>query len=359
MIPQLELPGSSKKQEDSSSKDHNVDSNINSESKIHDDPNGNSDHISPDMLSSNEKNPLKLKKSVFGDHGIVNLSKTKISQANALLARHKRLLDKSVSLIKNESSLKQIEARNKQEMNELNVSNNLKKVTSKGQQNSSVDSGNPSALSGESESEYALSQLNDAVSNVQMRLLQLKIELDDAKDDEKNRNLLREEIEKLNYFLFQVSGFVAGSSSSVDSKDSVPAKTNLISDNSPRAQTPKTTSSGDLGLQSKAKSQGSRNGSSNFDHLIPSIPKQDLSQQSTTVALSGPISQVIAQNSRLGLSGSSSSGPLIDNDNNLRILSKRKIQELVSEIDPNERLEPEVEDKVQCPRGEGRPTSFR
>ncbi|KAJ2446451.1 Transcription initiation factor TFIID subunit 12 [Coemansia sp. RSA 2424] len=37
------------------------------------------------------------------------------------------------------------------------------------------------------------------------------------------------------------------------------------------------------------------------------------------------------------------SGPM-DLDTGSRILSKRKIQQLVSEIDPTERLEPEVED---------------
>ncbi|KAI8374952.1 transcription initiation factor TFIID subunit 12 [Choanephora cucurbitarum] len=36
--------------------------------------------------------------------------------------------------------------------------------------------------------------------------------------------------------------------------------------------------------------------------------------------------------------------PSIDNDGVSRVLTKRKIQELVSQIDPSERLEPEVED---------------
>ncbi|KAJ2744964.1 Transcription initiation factor TFIID subunit 12 [Coemansia sp. BCRC 34301] len=56
----------------------------------------------------------------------------------------------------------------------------------------------------------------------------------------------------------------------------------------------------------------------------------------THVALSGALSHVAMQSTR-------QSGPM-DLDAGSRILSKRKIQQLVSEIDPTERLEPEVED---------------
>jgi len=38
------------------------------------------------------------------------------------------------------------------------------------------------------------------------------------------------------------------------------------------------------------------------------------------------------------------SAPSLDSDGVNRVLTKRKIQELVSQIDPSERLEPEVED---------------
>ncbi|KAI7832033.1 transcription initiation factor TFIID subunit 12-like protein [Kickxella alabastrina] len=57
---------------------------------------------------------------------------------------------------------------------------------------------------------------------------------------------------------------------------------------------------------------------------------------STHVALSSALAHVATQSTR-------QSGP-VDLDGGSRILSKRKIQELVSEIDPTERLEPEVED---------------
>ncbi|KAJ2770002.1 Transcription initiation factor TFIID subunit 12 [Coemansia nantahalensis] len=57
---------------------------------------------------------------------------------------------------------------------------------------------------------------------------------------------------------------------------------------------------------------------------------------STPVALSSALAHVATQSTR-------QSGP-VDLDGGSRILSKRKIQELVSEIDPTERLEPEVED---------------
>ncbi|KAJ1723772.1 Transcription initiation factor TFIID subunit 12 [Coemansia biformis] len=56
----------------------------------------------------------------------------------------------------------------------------------------------------------------------------------------------------------------------------------------------------------------------------------------TPVALSSALAHVATQSTR-------QSGP-VDLDGSSRILSKRKIQELVSEIDPTERLEPEVED---------------
>ncbi|KAJ1665465.1 Transcription initiation factor TFIID subunit 12 [Coemansia sp. RSA 25] len=56
----------------------------------------------------------------------------------------------------------------------------------------------------------------------------------------------------------------------------------------------------------------------------------------THVALSSALSHVAMQSTR-------QSGPM-DLDTGSRILSKRKIQQLVSEIDPTERLEPEVED---------------
>ncbi|KAJ2358800.1 Transcription initiation factor TFIID subunit 12 [Coemansia erecta] len=60
------------------------------------------------------------------------------------------------------------------------------------------------------------------------------------------------------------------------------------------------------------------------------------SASTTHVALSSALAHVATQSTR-------QSGP-VDLDSGTRILSKRKIQELVSEIDPTERLEPDVED---------------
>ncbi|KAJ2831697.1 Transcription initiation factor TFIID subunit 12 [Coemansia furcata] len=57
----------------------------------------------------------------------------------------------------------------------------------------------------------------------------------------------------------------------------------------------------------------------------------------THVALSSALSHVAMQSTR-------QNGPMDLDIGSSRILSKRKIQELVSEIDPTERLEPEVED---------------
>jgi transcription initiation factor TFIID subunit 12 len=51
------------------------------------------------------------------------------------------------------------------------------------------------------------------------------------------------------------------------------------------------------------------------------------------------------------------SAPSLDNDGVNRVLTKRKIQELVSQIDPAERLEPEVED-VRNNREKKREYSF-
>ncbi|KAJ1795924.1 Transcription initiation factor TFIID subunit 12 [Coemansia sp. RSA 2399] len=68
---------------------------------------------------------------------------------------------------------------------------------------------------------------------------------------------------------------------------------------------------------------------------IPS-PMPVTNPNTTHVALSSALAHVATQSTR-------QSGP-VDLDSGSRILSKRKIQELVSEIDPTERLEPEVED---------------
>ncbi|KAJ2797956.1 Transcription initiation factor TFIID subunit 12 [Coemansia guatemalensis] len=65
-------------------------------------------------------------------------------------------------------------------------------------------------------------------------------------------------------------------------------------------------------------------------------PTPHTNPNTTHVALSSALAHVATQSTR-------QSGP-VDLDSSNRILSKRKIQELVSEIDPTERLEPEVED---------------
>ncbi|KAJ2081914.1 Transcription initiation factor TFIID subunit 12 [Coemansia sp. RSA 988] len=65
-------------------------------------------------------------------------------------------------------------------------------------------------------------------------------------------------------------------------------------------------------------------------------PNPHTNPNTTHVALSSALAHVATQSTR-------QSGP-VDLDSSNRILSKRKIQELVSEIDPTERLEPEVED---------------
>ncbi|KAJ1647782.1 Transcription initiation factor TFIID subunit 12 [Coemansia erecta] len=67
-----------------------------------------------------------------------------------------------------------------------------------------------------------------------------------------------------------------------------------------------------------------------------SLPTISSNPNTTHVALSSALAHVATQSTR-------QSGP-VDLDSGSRILSKRKIQELVSEIDPTERLEPEVED---------------
>ncbi|KAJ2511078.1 Transcription initiation factor TFIID subunit 12 [Coemansia sp. RSA 1939] len=68
---------------------------------------------------------------------------------------------------------------------------------------------------------------------------------------------------------------------------------------------------------------------------LPS-PMAATNPNTTHIALSSALAHVATQSTR-------QSGP-VDLDSGSRILSKRKIQELVSEIDPTERLEPEVED---------------
>ncbi|KAJ2157905.1 Transcription initiation factor TFIID subunit 12 [Coemansia sp. RSA 552] len=68
----------------------------------------------------------------------------------------------------------------------------------------------------------------------------------------------------------------------------------------------------------------------------PAAAARPSNPNTTHVPLSSALAHVATQSTR-------QSGP-VDLDGGSRILSKRKIQELVGEIDPTERLEPEVED---------------
>ncbi|KAJ2002450.1 Transcription initiation factor TFIID subunit 12 [Coemansia thaxteri] len=110
----------------------------------------------------------------------------------------------------------------------------------------------------------------------------------------------------------------------------------------------------DIGRNSPMISPGSLSSTSLTPHVVgakaktqsggPAVgsgqPTPTSNPNITHVALSSALAHVAAQSTRQSGVG----GPVDLGDNGSRILSKRKIQELVSEIDPTERLEPEVED---------------
>ncbi|OMH79082.1 Transcription initiation factor TFIID subunit 12, partial [Zancudomyces culisetae] len=240
----------------------------------------------------------------------------------------------------------------------------------------------------EEESSIAvIRMLNEGVIKVQNRLVEFKKILAKVKDDNKRHGVVLELIDKCNFHLLQVSSFIGSNSG-------------LIMDNANStriAGMEKTPGSGkqpvvfvEINNQHKG---GNTSLSDTNANKIPRLSQsggaateQPSDSTTTIVSLSGPITQVNAQMQReannalssiapppgstsapgTSLSGSSmvpsssslgegtgggaislvglDTSSLSTDPSQLRVLSKRKIQELVNEIDPNSRIEPEVED---------------
>ncbi|KAJ2086493.1 Transcription initiation factor TFIID subunit 12 [Coemansia sp. RSA 986] len=193
----------------------------------------------------------------------------------------------------------------------------------------------------------ASSYITSEASKIRAHLAVVQ-QIKDGITDSDARSRLEKEAEALDNHVKQVQGFMRMSfqqalssnptaqATFFGAKDSSTLKRqSVVSDNASRSMlsvSPSTPASTPLTpnvLGAKPKH------SSTISSGIPS-PMPVTNPNTTHVALSSALAHVATQSTR-------QSGP-VDLDSGSRILSKRKIQELVSEIDPTERLEPEVED---------------
>ncbi|PVU97257.1 hypothetical protein BB561_000677 [Smittium simulii] len=228
------------------------------------------------------------------------LTKTKIMQAQALLTKQRKLFDKIDNILINKVSVSDFS------------------TLEKGSEDGAL------SLTGDEDdaTKITVSALNAGVQNSQQRILFLNSAGFKANITEKDSALAADLLNKLNFFLFQVSNYAASNSIIFEIKNNIKSSLKNSDVNTDKSPKFKSISKPSNILSSSGLDSGSS--------------KHDFPSNSTPVYLSGPISQVITNNSR--------QKPHVESNNGLRILSKRKIQELVSEIDPNERIEPEVED---------------
>ncbi|PVZ98920.1 hypothetical protein BB558_001760 [Smittium angustum] len=323
----LELPGTNKKTDaNSNPKEAGSPTGFQS-TQMYRTPSMNPDDNSGDEEKTarmkKQKSSQKLtKKSVPENMNLNLLGKAKIQQAQILLTRQKKLLEKSSHLINSNSLENKANTQENNDHTSSNVSSNSYNAVIKYTGEGEMDSG------------IVSNALNEGVKNVQIRLLVLKTEHENARGNEKLQNQIIEEVEKLNYFLFQASSLLAGIPANPEQRS---LGNSLLKQSTPNLNNPKVQAPGESSPFLKSKKPLSRLGQSvsSIDD-IESASKPEPNINNTTFSLSGPISQVIAQRSR-------QTAP-VTQENSSRILSKRKIQELVSEIDPNERIEPEVED---------------
>ncbi|KAI9500636.1 Transcription initiation factor TFIID subunit 12 [Coemansia spiralis] len=190
---------------------------------------------------------------------------------------------------------------------------------------------------------HATSYINAEASKIRSHLAVVQ-QIKDSTTDPDARRRLEKEVEALESHIKQVQSFMrmsfqhalssnpATQLASFSAKDSGALKRQQgVGDRPLSAVSPSTPAATPLTPHILGTKQKASTVSSGMPSPLPTI-----NPNATHVALSSALAHVATQSTR-------QSGP-VDLDDGSRILTKRKIQELVSEIDPTERLEPEVED---------------
>ncbi|KAJ2495835.1 Transcription initiation factor TFIID subunit 12 [Coemansia sp. RSA 1972] len=187
----------------------------------------------------------------------------------------------------------------------------------------------------------ASSYINSEASKVRTHLAVVQQVRDGTSDADAKRRLGREadmlesHIKQVKNFMMAsfhsaLSGNPAAHASSFVNKDAGVLKRTTDGSKSSTVASPSTPTATPLTPHVMGVKQRQPNGG------VSSSAPMAANPNSTHVALSSALAHVATQSTR-------QSGP-VDLDSGTRILSKRKIQALVSEIDPTERLEPDVED---------------
>ncbi|KAJ1966281.1 Transcription initiation factor TFIID subunit 12 [Dipsacomyces acuminosporus] len=213
----------------------------------------------------------------------------------------------------------------------------------------------------------ATSYINAEASKIRAHLAVVKSIKDSVTDPDAKRRLVKE-VEALETHIHQVNNFMrssfhsalsgnpAAQASSFGPKDVTPFKKATLADPlktpstpgfftsaatagtvpTPTSATVPPSSLSSLHPTSMAAAVAAAKAKQSIGGSGAQSPAIAANPNATHVALSSALAHVATQSTR-------QSGP-VDLDGGSRILSKRKIQELVGEIDPTERLEPEVED---------------
>lgn len=138
----------------------------------------------------------------------------------------------------------------------------------------------------------------------------------------------------------------AGFSSPLNAQANVQAKANINNNNATQATTAAVAQA--AVAQAAAAAAAKNNGMFSFPANQPNVPISTVTTPGGTSMSNGPL---LAPNNTMPMTPNGIiPGPKpatvqsLDSDGVNRILTKRKIQEMVSQIDSSERLEPEVED---------------
>ncbi|PVV03816.1 hypothetical protein BB560_001702 [Smittium megazygosporum] len=261
----------------------------------------NIDSDSAESMSSEFFHPAKKMRKYEPPETLAVLPKTKFSQAQTLLVKLKIIMEKADSFFR-----------------EYNLDEIISKITP------FTDSPVVYLTGGEEEASWLLVYcLTTAVSSIQDRLTILSSEFLKNKEDEKLFAPALDFSDKLKYSLFQISNFAASNSIQIQSDRQFKPESHLY--DLPDAGLDNNAMPNSLSKNSqRASDYGSKYGYGN-----------DPSNSYTTVNLSAPITQVVAAKLKRKEN--------IFFNQDKKLVSKKQIQELVAEISPNERIEPDVE----------------